>query len=380
MKKNILLPGLVFAFLVGISISSHALNISRIDLSYQYDPAASVKASYRVTQKGDKITIFLLIQADSIGLWSKEYLIQNGYESEAHQNIIPDEIVFESNAQVWYGGISFIFPKKENLLLLKFGGVDFNFYFDIPLVNGGMPFPDFYPTAEDLPIITPFLSTNKLNWSLSNTLHTTSYSDDFEAAEAPMEEMKALVPTIMENGTFMYKDSSQLNHYDFYTFRIDSTSSSSITLLKTPPYYPSSRVIHELIGPIKYITTEVEYKTLIQSNRPKITFDEFWINTFGTKFRARNAIRKYFKSVEYANQYFTNFKQGWKTDRGMIFIVYGTPEEMYRTGTTEVWVYENQEFEFLKVSTLFAPILALRKEDKYEKDWYKAVGKLRKGE
>ena len=380
MKKSIFLLGLVFTFLVGISVSGYALNISRIDLSHQYDPDAPVKASYRVMQAGDKITIFLLIQADSIGGWTREYLIQDGYESEDHQNITPDTFIVESNSNVWRGHISFTIPQKGNLLILKLGGVDFNFYFDIPLINGRMTFPSFYPITEDRSIITPFLPTNKLNWNVSNAIHTTSYSDDFEPAEAPMEEMKALVPTVLENGTFMYKDSSQLKDYDFYTFRTDSTSSSTITLLKTPPYYPSFRLIHELIGPMKYITTEIEYRTLIQSNRPKTTFDEFWINTFGTKFRARNAIRKYFKSVEYANEYFTNFKQGWKTDRGMIFIVYGTPIEMYRTATNEIWVYEKEEFEFLKVSTLFAPIFALRKEAKYEKDWYKEVGRLRKGE
>ena len=63
---------------------------------------------------------------------------------------------------------------------------------------------------------------------------------------------------------------------------------------------------------MKYITTEAEYRILKKSTTPIKVFDEFWINTYGTKFLARNAIRKYFKSVEYANEYFTHIKEGWK--------------------------------------------------------------------
>lgn len=376
MGKNILFYILILIFAIPVV----ALDLSRIDFSHQYDPDAPVKVTYRVTQNGSEITIFLLIRADSIGLWTKEYLIQRGYLSEGHVNITPSVDEFELTDQVWRGSISFSAPKNEDLLILKLGDVDFNFYFDIPLKNGRANFPSFYPISQDQSLIASYLSTNKLGWSQSKSIHVTSYTDNFEPAEAPMKKMKAIAPSVAQNETFFYRDSAQLQNYNFYTFRLDSMSGSSITLLKTPPYYPTFRLISELIGPMKYITTEIEYKTLSKSTRLKQTFDEFWINTYGTKFRARNAIRKFFKSVEYANEYFTNFKQGWKTDRGMIFIIYGTPLEMHKTSASEIWVYEKQEFEFLKVPTLFAPIFALRKDKKYEKDWYKEVGRLRKGE
>ncbi len=380
MKKNIFSVIFVIALALLIPNSGVALDLSRIDLSHQYDPDAPVKTTFRVTQKGNEITIFLLIQADSLGLWSKEYLLQYDYQSENHQNLNPTVNMIERNSQVWRGSISFVAPSSEKLLILQMQGQDITLYFDISLLNGSASFPYFYPKTMDQPIIGSALSTNKFYWSISDSLHVTSYADNFEPADPPMENMKALVPSVSQDHTFIFQDSSQFQDYNFYSFRLDSTSSFGVTLLKTPPYYPTFRMISELIGPMKYITTEIEFKTLTQSTRPKRTFDEFWINTYGTKFRARNAIRKYFKSVEYANEYFTNFKQGWKTDRGMIFIVYGSPWEMYRTATGETWVYEKQEFEFVKVSSLFAPIFALKKDKKYEKDWYKEVGRLRKGE
>ena len=64
----------------------------------------------------------------------------------------------------------------------------------------------------------------------------------------------------------------------------------------------------------------------------------------------------------------------------MIFIIFGTPIEMYRTDRGETWIYENEEFEFIKVSTLFGDIYALRKDKKHEKEWYRQVGDIRRGE
>ena len=53
---------------------------------------------------------------------------------------------------------------------------------------------------------------------------------------------------------------------------------------------------------------------------------------------------------------------------------------MYRTDQGEVWVFEDEPFEFIKVSTLFGDIYPLRKDKKYEKEWYRQVGDIRRGE
>ena len=57
---------------------------------------------------------------------------------------------------------------------------------------------------------------------------------------------------------------------------------------------------------------------------------------------------EYFKRVEYANDHFrAGFKDGWKTDRGRVFIVYGPPDEVERHANEtnvkpyEIWTYHS---------------------------------------
>ena len=356
-----------------------ALDLRNVDLSHQYDPDAPIKLSYRVIQTGNTITLFLEVTSDSTVSWIRSFLVQENYSSEVHREITPilQEMVATSTS--WKGSVSFEPSESESLAIIKYSS-DFDFYFDIPLKNGTANHTSFYPVVEGSPVVQPYLRSNKLDWVNEPIVQVTNYEDFFGPAEAPMNEMGALVPIFREDSVFIMQDSTFLRDYRFYFFQNDTLRDSGLTLLKTPPYYPEYRLIEELIPPLKYITTEAEYRALSGTRRVQATFDEFWINTYGTKFRARNAIRRYYRGVSLANEYFTSYKQGWKTDQGMILIIYGTPIEMYRDDRGERWVYDNVTYEFIKVPTLFGPIYVLLKDKKYEREWYDQVGQIRKGE
>ena len=150
--------------------------------------------------------------------------------------------------------------------------------------------------------------------------------------------------------------------------------------MKCPNYYPEFKQIEELIDPLTYITTPTELSTM-KGSMSKKAFENFWLNTYGTKFRAKSAIKFYYNMVEQANILFTDYKQGWKTDRGIVYIVYGLPDEVYRDQKSEVWTYKDgSQFEFIRISTLFTLDLYVLKRDRsYEKFWYQRVGNIRKG-
>ena len=99
------------------------------------------------------------------------------------------------------------------------------------------------------------------------------------------------------------------------------------------------------------------------------------------KDRAKNFMRNYFKRVEYANSFFTSFKEGWKTDRGMIFIVFGAPDEVQVTGQQEIWNYKNprQQFTFNKAGSVYSPEHYVLVRDKnYTENWYLTIDLWRK--
>ena len=55
--------------------------------------------------------------------------------------------------------------------------------------------------------------------------------------------------------------------------------------------------------------------------------------------KAEKLIQEFNRRVEYANVHFSTHKLGWKTDRGMMYILFGPPDRIIKELTTEVWSY-----------------------------------------
>lgn len=104
--------------------------------------------------------------------------------------------------------------------------------------------------------------------------------------------------------------------------------------------YPTMRTPEKMIEPIGYLATEDEMNSIRSNAKPKMALDDFWIRCGGNVEKARELIRIYYTRVLYANYYFSSFKEGWRTDRGMIYIIYGPPDKLYKSSTEETWGYK----------------------------------------
>lgn len=105
------------------------------------------------------------------------------------------------------------------------------------------------------------------------------------------------------------------------------------------PEFPAMTTPESMIEPLAYISNESEMSAMRNNTRPKVALDEFWLERGGNIERARELIRIYYNRVAYANIYFNSFKEGWRTDRGMIYIIYGPPDKVYKTDDGERWGY-----------------------------------------
>ncbi len=85
-------------------------------------------------------------------------------------------------------------------------------------------------------------------------------------------------------------------------------------------------------------------------------FLNFWQNYSPNRTSSINPMMNlYFNRVAYANEHFTHYLKGWKTDMGMIYILFGPPNSVDRhpfevdTKPYEVWDYyqRNREFVFM---------------------------------
>jgi GWxTD domain-containing protein len=106
------------------------------------------------------------------------------------------------------------------------------------------------------------------------------------------------------------------------------------------PDFPTMNTPEEMIEPLGYLATPDEMDKMMNSEKPKMALDEFWLKCGGNVERARELIRIYYTRALYANYYFTSSREGWRTDRGMIYILYGPPDKLYKSNEEESWGYK----------------------------------------
>ncbi len=128
-----------------------------------------------------------------------------------------------------------------------------------------------------------------------------------------------------------------------YLFSIDSTIHKGVTLFNFGTEYPTMISAETMIPPLAYIATDEEMEALKTAPKPKLALDEFWMNHAGNIDKAKELIRIYYYRVQYSNLYFTSYKYGWLTDRGMVYVVYGPPDKLYKTADAERWGYKMPE-------------------------------------
>ena len=83
--------------------------------------------------------------------------------------------------------------------------------------------------------------------------------------------------------------------------------------------------IEDLIAPLRYIAARSEYQRLTTAEHPKLALDEFWLACSSSPEAAQPA-QTYYARVEEANAAFSGMTEGWRTDRGMIHVVFGVPK------------------------------------------------------
>ena len=125
-----------------------------------------------------------------------------------------------------------------------------------------------------------------------------------------------------------------------YFCSIDRKIKEGFTLLNLGSSYPRVTTPETMIEPLSYLASQAEMTDLRSAAKPKAALDEFWIKCGGNVDKARELIRIFYTRVLYSNYYFTSFKEGWRTERGMIYIIYGPPDKVYKTSEGESWGYK----------------------------------------
>ena len=173
-------------------------------------------------------------------------------------------------------------------------------------------------------------------------LYVRYFKTPFKAARAPyVRNSREFIPQrgnstitpIQKGKNYTFKESG------LYLIQTDTLSKRGLFINCLDADFPKLTDIQDLIESTRYITKNVEYETMSKAREQKIALDEFWLARGGSKKRSKELIRLYYNRVQKANEYFTTYKEGWKTDRGIIFIIFGQPNKIQKSEEQEYWYY-----------------------------------------
>lgn len=172
----------------------------------------------------------------------------------------------------------------------------------------------------------------------------------------------------------------------FYHIRSSSTEKEGLSLYVFEKAYPGVSDIGEMVNCTRYIMNKVEFENCKNASDQKLCIDNFWLAIGGSNERAKELLRKYYNRVMQANKAYTSYTQGWKTDRGMIYVNFGDPVNLYRSKNEEIWIYgpetdaNSLKFIFRKTENPFSENdYILQRSYIYQAPWFDMVDYWRQG-
>ena len=172
----------------------------------------------------------------------------------------------------------------------------------------------------------------------------------------------------------------------FYHLQTNDTSKDGVTFYVYESSFPKIKDAEQMILATRFIMAKQEFENCMNSIDKKASIDKFWTSIAGSKERAIELLKKYYGRIQEANKLFSSYQEGWKTDRGMIYVVFGAPNSVTKLVKGEVWTYgelDNQKstiFAFSKVVNPFTGNdFSLERSESLKLPWYQAVDAWRQG-
>jgi len=253
---------------------------------------------------------------------------------------------------------------------------------------GDEAFPALLIEPSGLPVLDAYVNEGRYDISAAVPLTIDHYDHDFPYALPPMTTRNPDISRTLELTGSFEMDSTYDHIFSDPGLYVGKDSDNKIRMVYRVEggYFPEFVTIEGLIEPLVYITTRAERESLMANKEDKKNFDRFWLEMTGSQENARWVIKNYYQRVAEANTMFTTFKEGWKTDRGMLYIIFGPPDEVIRNGSEEYWNYKKGNdlpsltFAFRTISSPYAPRqYILKRGTELTDDWMTAVKTWRKG-
>ncbi len=255
--------------------------------------------------------------------------------------------------------------KSNNDLVIDFNGTRINDRFGIYIGNVSMPiFRNFINKSDSFQL--------KSVMNHPRELYLVRYKNDFTAAQSPMAtSIRPSIAslTIEETIKVQTNTSIKLSQEGLYQIVEDTNSTSTgFGFMLVDERYPRLTRPENLVKPLIYMSTSQELRAVNENPNSKQALDKFFLAiTGGNQMVSKKIIKNYYHRIEESNRLFTSYKEGWKTDKGMVYTVLGPPNKVQRSRDREVWVYA-QNTNFSEIIFTFN-----RKPNQFTENYYELV-------
>jgi len=379
----------ILYLILGTSKFAISQSVAATNFNYWYSPTNEVELQIRPVRAANKIMIryTLVARNGNPEKYSINWEARNSYVDREGVTIKEKDSVLSVNGKEKRGFILLDIPEKPWLLLghVASGSSRWIYFKQIEAI-----YPvDGWIETNDGVITQNHLSKNKEYIARSadgKPLIVSYYNTVFPPALPPFAEKEGRnerfffhdsIFHVASGGKFLPKKEG------LYLFQQDTTAARGFSYRVVKENFPKFTKVDELVPPLILVTTPEEFTELNNAHGEKAKFDKTILNITGDKDRAKSFMKNFFHNIELANIYFSSYKEGWKTDRGMLYLIFGLPDEVSKNSGNEIWTYKNinnTKFTFVKSGSVYDPEnYVLLRDKRFTDTWFGIVDLWRKG-
>ena len=405
----------LFGLVLIVASGCYTERISNQNLSYLYDRDASfLHPEFNVLHKNDSVTELhfrinsnelLYLQNPTSGFYSAFFRIRYEVYTQLESKLLIDSsvVVFADSNLIMEGktisGILTMKPSNVERALLKVDLVDLRRssrvkryfevdrsnpssrqFFTLRLADSSYPLSRNYVSKDEAVILSHVSGASKAK--------VRYYNREFPLPKPPFSVETPKVFDYNADSTFEINLNipNVFSLEGFYHIQLSDSTKDGFTLFRFKEEFPEVKSVDNLIAPLRFINSNSEYKELQEADFKKPAVDRFWLKLAGNPERAKLLIQKFYSRVEDSNEFFTSYTEGWKTDRGLIYLIFGPPNIIYKNTTSEHWIYGEEDnpaslgLTFYKIENPFTDQdFRLDRSPIYKSSWYNAVDMWRQG-
>ncbi|PKQ67469.1 GWxTD domain-containing protein [Raineya orbicola] len=253
---------------------------------------------------------------------------------------------------------------------------------------------------DEFPLISGFVRANEkfqirsIGGEYSN-FYVTKIKHTYPPAQLPMNISKPVQNKELEvERSFEAKSNEWLQWEEgLYIIKQNPNAFYGLGLRIEPADFPKIRTKEQLAEALTYLAVASEIKEIQEAEDLKKAVDAFWLSLSRADVtKAKEMVKKYYARIRKANYLFGSFKEGWKTDMGMIYAIFGEPDEIIWDKDSQRWIYIGNNnfqagrnytkitFNFLRrPNQFFEDYYLLVRYVEYDEVWLKTIQALRQG-